>query len=159
MRNHRALGTRAQEAYQFGDCKDFADVLAVRYRLIPYLYSTFRNASENDEMIFKPLAFEYPDDRTSREVEDQLMLGSECMIAPVYEQNKTARNVYLPEDMTFVKLSGENVYKEELKKGWHYLNIELNEVPLFVKKGKNIPLAKPALNTAELERENLENLL
>lgn len=159
MRNHRALGTRAQEAYQFGDTKDFSDVLSVRYRLIPYIYETFRRCSDENDMMFKPLAFEYPDDKIAREVEDQLMLGNECMIAPVYEQNKSGRNVYLPEDMTFVKLSGENVYKEEMKKGLHYVEIALNEVPLFIKRGKNIPLAKPALNTAELDIEKLENLL
>lgn len=159
MRNHRALGTRAQEAYQFGDTKDFSDVLSVRYRLIPYIYETFRRCSDENDMMFKPLAFEYPDDKIAREVEDQLMLGNECMIVPVYEQNKSGRNVYLPEDMTFVKLSGENVYKEEMKKGLHYVEIALNEVPLFIKRGKNIPLAKPALNTAELDIEKLENLL
>lgn len=159
MRNHRALGTRAQEAYQFGDTTAFADVLAVRYRLIPYIYSTFRRCSENDDMMFKPLAFEYPDDKIAREVEDQLMLGEECMIAPVYEQNKSGRNVYLPEDMTFVKLSGENVYKQEMKKGLHYIEVSLNEVPLFIKKGKNIKLTKPALNTKELDMENTEKLL
>lgn len=159
MRNHRALGTRAQEAYKFGDTKDFSDVLSVRYRLIPYIYETFRRCSDENDMMFKPLAFEYPDDKIAREVEDQLMLGNECMIVPVYEQNKSGRNVYLPEDMTFVKLSGENVYKEKMKKGLHYVEIALNEVPLFIKRGKNIPLAKPALNTAELDIEKLENLL
>ncbi len=159
MRNHRALGTRAQEAYQFGDTKDFSDVLAVRYRLIPYIYKTFRRCAENDDMMFRPLAFDYPEDKIAREIEDQLMLGEECMIAPVYEQNKTGRNVYLPEDMTFVKLSGEKIFKQPLKKGWHYLEISLNEVPLFIKAGKNIVLAKPALNTSELDTENLENLL
>lgn len=158
MRNHRALGTRAQEAYQFGDSKDFADVLAVRYRLIPYIYNTFRRCSEENDMIFKPLAFEYPEDKIAREIEDQLMLGNECMIAPVYEQNKNGRNVYLPEDMTFIKLSGENVTREELKKGLHYVEVKLNEVPLFIKKGKKIPLAKPALNTKELDLTNLQEI-
>lgn len=159
MRNHRALGTRAQEAYQFGDCKDFADVLAVRYRLIPYIYKTFRRCSDENDMMFRPLAFDYPEDKIAREIEDQLMLGEECMIAPVYEQNKSGRNIYLPEDMTFVKLSGENVYKKEMKKGLHYVEIALNEVPLFIKRGKNIALAKPALNTAELDVEKIKNLL
>lgn len=158
MRNHRALGTRAQEAYQFGDTKDFADVLAVRYRLIPYLYSTYRKASENDDMIFRPLAFDYPEDKIAREIEDQLMLGEECMIAPVYEQNKSGRNVYLPEDMTFVKLSGEKVKKQEMKKGLHYIEVALNEVPLFIKKGKTIKLAKPALNTKELDLDDFKNI-
>jgi alpha-glucosidase len=130
-------------------------VLAVRYRLIPYLYDTFRRCSEEYEMMFRPLAFDYPGDDMAREVEDQLMLGEECMIAPVYEQNKNGRYVYLPEDMTLVKLSGENTEKEFLKKGLHYVDVKLNEVALFIKKGKQIPLAPPALSTAELKKDEL----
>ncbi|MCR5654002.1 MAG: glycoside hydrolase family 31 protein [Ruminococcus sp.] len=156
MRNHRALGTRAQEAYRFSGTEKFADVLSVRYRLIPYIYKTFRRCSDEGDMMFRPLAFDYPDDRLARETEDQLMLGGECMIAPVYQQNKSGRTVYLPEPMTFVKLSGENVSSQKLEKGLHYVEVELNEVPLFIRQNKKIPLASPALNTAELDTENLK---
>ncbi len=156
MRNHRALGTRAQEAYQFDNKQYFADVISVRYRLIPYIYSTFKRCSAEDEMMFRPLAFDYPDDKIASQTEDQLMLGEECMIAPVYQQNQNGRTVYLPEDMTFVKLSGEKVFTQKLTKGFHYVEVELNEVPLFIKDGKQIPLCKPALSTAKLDTKNLE---
>lgn len=156
MRNHSALGTRDQECYRFEKAEDFRDIIQARYRLIPYLYRTFRKASEENGMIFRPLSFDYPDDKIARECETQLMLGEECMIAPVYEQNVSGRYVYLPEDMTFVKLSGEKVTKQELGKGVHYVDIALNEVPLFIKKGKSIELCKPAMRTALLDTENLE---
>lgn len=86
------------------------------------------------------------------------MLGDECMIVPIYEQNKSGRVVYLPEPMTFVKLSCEKVTCEKLDRGHHYVEVALNEVPLFIKQNKKIPLAKPALNTAELNVEVLEYL-
>ena len=156
MRNHSALGTRDQEGYRFERPEDFRDVIQVRYRLIPYLYDTFVKASETDGMIFRPLSLDYPDDPVARECETQLMLGDECMIAPVYEQNASGRTVYLPEDMTFVKLSGEKVEKQELKKGLHYVKVALNEVPLFIKKGKKIPLCKPAMRTRDLDWGSLE---
>ena len=107
-------------------------------------------------MIFRPLSFDYPDDKIARECEDQLMLGDECMICPVYEQNASGRYVYLPEDMTFVKLSGETVTEKPLEKGVHYIEVALNEVPLFIKKGKKIPLCKPAMRTGLLDTEKLE---
>ena len=154
MRNHSALGTRDQEGYRFERPEDFRDVIQVRYRLIPYLYDTFVKASKTDGMIFRPLSLDYPDDPVARECETQLMLGDECMIAPVYEQNASGRTVYLPEDMTFVKLSGEKVEKQELKKGLHYVKVALNEVPLFIKKGKSIPLCKPAMRTRDLKWED-----
>ena len=156
MRNHSALGTRDQEGYRFEKPEDFRDVIQVRYRLIPYLYDTFRRARENDDLIFRPMWFDYPDDPIARECETQLMLGDECMIAPVYEQNASGRMVYLPEAMTFVRLSGTRVEKQELEKGLHYVNAALNEVPLFLKKGRSIPLCQPAMRTRDLNGDDLE---
>lgn len=156
MRNHAALGTRDQECYNFENSEDFKDIIEVRYRLIPYLYSTFRKASEENDMIFRPLSFDYPNDKIARECETQLMLGDECMICPVYEQNVGGRYVYLPEDMTFVKLSGTKVVSEKMTKGTHYIEVALNEVPLFIKNGKKIPLCKPAMRTSQLDTENVE---
>lgn len=154
MRNHAALGTRNQECYNFENCEDFKNIVQVRYRLIPYLYRIFCKASEENDMIFKPLSFDYPGDKIARECETQLMLGDECMICPVYEQNVNGRYVYLPEDMTFVKLSGTNVSTEEMKKGVHYIDVRLNEVPLFIKQGKQIELCSPALRTSLLNAED-----
>lgn len=156
MRNHSALGTRDQEGYRFENPGDFRDVIQVRYRLIPYLYDTFVRAAENNGLIFRPLSLDYPGDPIARECETQLMLGDECMIAPVYEQNVSGRTVYLPEDMLFVKLSGERVEKRPLSKGLHYIEVALNEVPLFIKKGKQIPLCKPAMRTRDIDAQKPE---
>ena len=158
MRNHSAMGTRNQECYSFDNTDDFRDIIQVRYRLIPYLYRILRKASEENGMMFRPLSFDYPDDPIARECETQLMLGEECMIAPVYEQNANGRTVYLPEDMTFVKLSGENITKEKLTKGLHYVSVALNEVPLFIRPGKFVPLCRPAMRTALLDTDNTEEL-
>ena len=87
MRNHSATGTREQECYQFENIEDFRAVINTRYRLVPYLYSEYMKAALSDDMYFKPLGFVYPDDKRAIRVEDQLMLGNEIMIAPVYEQN------------------------------------------------------------------------
>ena len=154
MRNHSALGTRSQECYSFENPNDFKNIIEVRYRLIPYLYKTFCKASRENDMIFRPLSFDYPDDRIARECETQLMLGDECMICPVYEQNVSGRYVYLPEDMTFVKLSGTNVVTEKMKKGTHYIDVALDEVPLFIKDGKQIELCAPALRTSLLNTDD-----
>ncbi len=145
MRNHSALGTREQECYQFENIEDFRNVVNVRYRLVPYLYSEYMKAALNDDMYFKPLGFVYPEDRMAIRVEDQLILGNEIMIAPVYEQNARGRYVYLPEEMKFVKfLADGSISEEVLEKGVHYVEVALNEVPLFIRKDKCIPAAEPA---------------
>lgn len=145
MRNHAAIGTREQECYQFGNMDDFRHILGVRYRLIPYLYSELMKAALEDELYFRPLAFDYPEDKMAAQVEDQLLLGRECMIAPVYTQNAAGRYVYLPERMKFIKfLPDGTMFEEVLEKGHHYVEIALNEVPLFIREGKCIPVADAA---------------
>ena len=145
MRNHSALGTREQEFYQFEDSKDFANVISVRYRLVPYLYSEYMKAALNDDMLFKPLAFVYPEDEIAVETEDQMMLGNEVMITPIYTQNAEGRMVYLPENMMFVKfLADGTIHQEKMEKGIHYIKVALNEVPLFIRENKCIPVGEKA---------------
>lgn len=157
MRNHAAIGTREQEYYQFEDIADFRHLLGVRYRLIPYLYSEYMKAALNNDMYFKPLGFVYPDDAIAREVEDQLLLGSEVMIAPVYTQNVTGRYVYLPEEMMFVKFMPDgSIFTEILAQGVHYIKVALNEVPLFIRKGTCIPVADAAESVAEIDTSTIQ---
>lgn len=156
MRNHSAKGTREQEFYQFEDASDFENVISVRYRLIPYIYSEYMKAALDDEMMFKPLAFVYPDDDIAVQIEDQMILGNEVMITPVYTQNAQGRFVYLPEDMMFVKFMGDgSIYTEKMEKGSHYISVTLNEVPLFIRENKCIPLATKAESTADIDEDNL----
>lgn len=156
MRNHSALGTREQECYRFDDTKAFADVISVRYRLIPYLYSEYMKAALNNTMMFRPLAFAYREDSRARKVEDQLMVGDSIMIAPVYEQNASGRYVYLPEDMLCITLRGSQLCRHSImRKGDHYIDVALDEVPIFIRKNHLLPLCESAACTGGLNRRQL----
>lgn len=157
MRNHSALGTREQEAYQFEGVEDFRGIVETRYRLVPYLYSEYMKAALNDDMYFRPLAFVYPKDSFAVNVEDQVMLGDEAMIAPVYVQNAKGRYVYLPERMMLVKFTKDGTYAQEiLEKGHHFVEVALDEVPLFIREGRCIPLVKAARCVEELDTGCME---
>ncbi|MDY3258049.1 MAG: glycoside hydrolase family 31 protein [Ruminococcus callidus] len=134
MRNHSADGTRLQELYQFRNCDDLKKIVEIRYALIPYLTKVYMNAAENDEMMFRPLAFDYADDEMACRVEDQLMFGNEMMLAPIYTQNAEGRYVYLPEDMYLVRMRGVDDYDvERMSAGHSYVSAKLNEMIFFVK--------------------------
>ncbi|MBQ6513630.1 MAG: alpha-glucosidase [Clostridia bacterium] len=150
MRNHSALHTREQEIYRFSSWEIMRDTVSVRYALLPWLYSEFMKAALGDEMLFRPLVFDYPADHRAVHVQDQLMLGEGCMIAPVYEQNAAGRYVYLPEDMLLVRFrSGKDYDLVPLAKGDHWINLALNEFPLFVKKNHAVLLC-PGGESSEL---------
>ncbi len=154
MRNHAKNNTRRKECYQFEDPEDFRGILRLRYALLPYLYSEYMKAALEDDMMFRPLAFDYPEDERARRVEDQLMLGEGLMIAPVYEQNAVGRYVYLPEDMLLVTFESDESYRMTmLPKGDHYIPVSLKEVPLFIRKGHLLPLARGSENTGRLNQQ------
>jgi alpha-glucosidase len=157
MRNHSAIGTRDQECYQFENSEDFKSIVEVRYRLLPYLYSEYVKSCAKNQMYFRPLSFDYPEDSRCLEINDQLMLGNEIMIAPVYTQNAKGRMIYLPEDMILVRFMPDgSIQQSEISAGDHYIQVALNEVVMFVKKGCVIPVGKPAQNSDKLDYENLE---
>lgn len=78
------------------------------------------------------------------------------MIAPVYTQNAKGRYVYLPEEMMFVKFLPDGTISQEiLEKGHHYVEVALNEVPLFIRKGKVIPVADVAQTVKDIDPATL----
>ncbi len=152
MRNHAALGTRKQELYRFEYKEKMAKVVNIRYALIPYLYSEFMKAALRDESVYRPLAFDYPEDERACRIEDQIMLGGECMLAPIYEQNGKGRYVYLPEDMLMIRMRSVEDYEEvKLSAGDHYIDVALDQMIFFIKKNHAIPMMAPAKRVKDID--------
>lgn len=152
MRNHSAMGTREQELYRFSNVEHLGDMINIRYSLIPYIYDTLIRCANNNEMMYRPLGFDYGDDSQACQVDDQLMMGNELMIAPVYKQNATGRYVYLPEEMMLIRMRKFDDYDTIiLPKGHHHIDVGLNELVFFIRSGKNIELCEPTGNTAKLD--------
>lgn len=157
MRNHSAMGTRVQEVYRFDNMDGFRHIIGLRYRFLPYLYSEYMKAVLRDEMMFRPLAFDYPQDAHAVNVEDQLLLGDGLMIAPVYEQNAEGRYVYLPEKMKMVRFKVDGTTEEEiLDAGHHYVNISLTDVVVFVRPNHLIPMSLGGQCVEDVDFENLQ---
>jgi alpha-glucosidase len=160
MRNHAALGTRQQEVYRFAkQVPVFRRLIGIRYALLPYLYSEYMKAALQDRMYFRPLAFVYPQDPHAAEIEDQLMLGNELMIAPVYRQNANGRTVYLPEPMKLIRMRSADQYtSQQLEAGFHYISVALDEVVFFLRPNTLIPLSHGGESVPEVDFEHLRIL-
>ena len=156
MRNHSAMGTREQEAYRFSNMESLRQIIRLRYCLLPYLYSEYMKAALNNDMMFRPLSFDYPDDREASFVEDQLLLGEGLMLAPVCQQNARGRSVYLPENMLLITTSGPEDFRfREMKAGYHYVEAAENELIFFLRRDHILPLAPAAENVEQLDTTRL----
>ncbi len=148
FRNHSALGTRAQEPWTFG--KEIENVcreaITLRYRLLPYFYNLFHEATHNAAPIMRPLFWEFPDDPHGYAVDDQFLLGPAILVAPVIKPGATQRAVYLP--------AGADWYEFDTKRkhaGGQYVTAKapLDTIPLFVRAGSILPTTKPIQHTGE----------
>lgn len=156
MRNHSARGTRQQEAYHFENTDRFRDVISVRYKILPYLYSEFMKAVLRGTMMFRPLGFVYGDDKIARHVEDQLLIGDSIMIAPVYEQNAIGRTVYFPEPMKLIRFTAGRVLEETIYgKGFSFVEMPLGDICVFLRENRILPISGGGENIAEVDFEQL----
>ncbi len=159
MRNHTSLGTRKQECYRFKTPADFRSLISLRYRLLPYLYSEYMKAALRQDMLIRPLAFDFPRTERVRLIEDQLLIGESLMIAPVLEKGAEGRTVFLPAPMTEVRWNGVDFLCEEAEAGERLISVPLNEVVFYIRKGTLLPVARcTPNNTAELDLTDVELL-
>ena len=137
-RNHSAIGNVDQYAWAWGDViRDLArEAIRLRYRLLPYLYATFLHASETGAPVQRPLVFDYQDDLTVRDIDDAYLLGSDLLVAPVFETGVTARQVYLPSGTWYDWQSGERY------DGQRYVQspTPMERIPIFARGGAVIPM-------------------
>ena len=93
-----------REIWQFGakgdaqgDYDNILRYIRLRYRLLPYIYSTAHDVVKNDAtfMTAMPVAFE--DDNACRPITDQYMFGRSFLVAPVVQDRVAGRQVYLPQ--------------------------------------------------------------
>ncbi|NMA87522.1 MAG: DUF5110 domain-containing protein [Tissierellia bacterium] len=159
LRNHSAIGCNNQEPYIFSEeiLNNNRNIIKARYSLIPYIYSEYMKTVNNYELLFRPLAFDY-NDELSKEVEDQILLGNEIMLSPVYKSNSNGRFVYFPEEMAEVDFLDEKKLATIRNSGIHYIEYGLEDLKFFLRKNTLLPYVESSKNTKELSINTLEVL-
>ena len=119
--------------------------LELRYRMLPYIYTAAREAKDTGVPMMRPLWLHYPDDPRAMSLDDQYLWGRDILVAPVFEKEAAARNVYLPEGewydfWTDDKLQGGRDITRE---------VDLETTPLYVRVGSIIPTGPVKQHTAE----------
>ncbi|WP_175773433.1 TIM-barrel domain-containing protein [Paraburkholderia phenazinium] len=71
-------------------------LIKLRYRLIPYLYALLWQSHSAYEPVLRPLFAEFPHDPRCLVDGDDMMLGSQMLVAPVVEAGQSTRDVHLP---------------------------------------------------------------
>ena len=103
FRSHGADAPR--EIWQFGKKGEpvydaIEQTIRLRYRLIPYLYSTAWQVTSNNESYLRPLFSDFATDRNVWDMTDEFMFGNSILAAPVLDPQYTQEKVIREDAMT-----------------------------------------------------------
>ncbi len=130
------------------------EIIELRMKLVPYIYSAFVNYHLNGTPPFRALVLDYPNDAAVTNIDNQFMVGENMLVAPVVEDEKN-RTVYLPEGdwyhlFTHKHYSGKSEYN---------IDVPIDQIPVFIKGGTILPLAQPTLHTDDPDSYKLTALV
>lgn len=171
MRSH---GTQTpREIFQFGKKGDWAyDVIAdfinLRYRLLPYVYSTSYQVTQNAGSMMRALMMDFPHDKRVYDMDNEYLFGRSILVNPVTEPMYIGRNgdrilqnfsevkkqnVYLPQGCDWV-----DFWTGETLKGGQEIarEVPINIIPLYVKTGTILPMGPFVQYAEEKDWSNLE---
>lgn len=155
FRNHTALNTKSAEPWTFGE--EVTDIsrnyVNLRYKLLPYIYSTFYEASQNGMPVVRTLAIENTFDGNiyNTAYQNEFMTGQSLLIAPV-ESGKSFAKLYLPKGNWY------NLYTDEYTAGTteKITELTLAQIPVYVRESSIVPIQTVVQSTASTPSDTLQ---
>ena len=132
------------------------EIIRLRYRLLPYLYSTAAQACRTGMPMLRAMMAAFPGDPEVLSCGDSYMLGDALLVKPV------CRPLEDGGDRTAVRLPAGadwyHWYTGEFRRGGQETTEEtpLDRFPLYVQAGSILPLAEGARCAAEVQRPAAE---
>ncbi|ERM83205.1 hypothetical protein P872_16920 [Rhodonellum psychrophilum GCM71 = DSM 17998] len=127
-----------KEPWNYGEkaLEIFSQYDKLRYRLIPYIYTTAFQQHQEGLPIMRALALHHQEDYNTYNIDDQYYFGEQMIVCPVITKSASTRTVYLPIGDWFDYWNGDKY------EGGKYHNIvtPLEKLPIFVPSGAIIPM-------------------
>ena len=131
--------TGPNELWAYGDTvqRICTDLVRLRCRMMPYVYSLTARVSRDDYTPMRLLAFDFADDPQVLDLRDEFMYGPAFLVCPVTEPGARSRRVYLPKGTRWIDYHTGRAYD-----GGQTLTADapLERMPLYVRAGSIIPL-------------------
>jgi alpha-glucosidase len=154
LRNHREQLAAANEPWAYGEEAETISktYIEFRYRIMPYLYSKFRESSETGMPISRCLCIDDPFDEKVYEQKYQyeFLFGDALLVNPMTSKDKS-KQTYLPPGEWYDLSSDERVA------GGREVSAEypVYRIPIFVKASSILPLQTKVLSTKDNPSDTL----
>ena len=128
------------------------EMLNLRYRLLPYIYSEAWQVTKNGSTIMRPLVMDFNGDTSALNQEYEFMFGKAILVSPVTEPKVNEWKVYLPKSVEWYNFwSGEKINEGKTIT----TEAPIDKIPLFVKAGSIVPMG-PVIQYATEKNDPIE---
>jgi len=117
-RAHTANNTEDQEPWEFGKDIEIVSRTALerRYRLLPYLYTLFHQASTSGMPVMRPVFFADPVDPALRREQEAFLLGKALLVIPAWTENPAIpEGTWRPIDLDLGEESVNREFQAEMR--------------------------------------------
>lgn len=138
FRGHAHHDTKRREPWLFGERRTalMREAIHMRYSLLPYYYTLFREASVTGVPVMRPLWLEFPDDKETYNNGEAFMVGPSLLAQGIYEEGQKSVSVYLPGEELWYDLRNGSPYKGGVS---HKLEVSEDSIPSFQRAGAIVP--------------------
>jgi len=154
FRAHGTRTTNQNEIWSYGPeaQKILTAYDALRYRLMPYIYSVAWKTTNEGYTVMRPLVMDFRLDTRAQNVADQFLFGPAILVSPVTEPGATSRHLYLPDATWYDFWTGSKAQGPAAIDS----PAPMARLPLFVRAGSILPLGPDIEYAAEKPADPIE---
>jgi alpha-glucosidase len=152
FRNHSDKGTRTREPWIDGPEHESIrrGYIETRYRLMPYVYTTFEETSRTGIPLMRPMFLEFPNDPAFETTDKEFMFGADLLVAPANE-TVDGYEVKLPAGDWYDFWTGRRTESHTLR-----VNPPIHVLPVYVRGGSIVPEQPVVQNVDQVPNGPLE---
>ncbi len=128
--------------------------IELRYELLPYLYTSFRQHLVTGKPVLRNLFFYDQSDPMCRTYSDQFLFGEDLLVCPVLKKGVKKLEVYLPRGDWYDYWEGTPHPGQQILK----IKVKASRIPIFVRAGTSLPTAEVVQSTSELSKASTLHL-
>lgn len=119
----------------YGICKHYIEI---REHLRPYIKGLMQEAADNGAPPMRPLFFDFPDDTSAWNVEDQYMFGPDLLVSPILYAEQRGRKVYLPAGTAWKDAWTGEIFNGGVTVDTH---APIDRIPLFIRENSQLEIS------------------
>jgi alpha-D-xyloside xylohydrolase len=154
LRVHGTRSTNQNELWSYGPeaQKILVSFDALRYRLLPYIYSLAWMTTSQGYTLMRGLIMDFRTDARVATIGDQFMFGPAFLVSPVTEPGATTRRAYLPKARWYDFWNGTSAEGPRTEDA----AAPIERLPLFVRAGSIVPMGPEMEWSTEKPEDQIE---